>query len=102
ELEPVPRVVRRNSSEDPLVGAAEAEGDVLANEEAAVRVDDDTGDEAVDRELPSRRRGGGERGRRHQGQCQEQGGEPADALSSRRRRAELDALRGGRARSTVA
>jgi hypothetical protein len=65
--------VRRNAPEDPLVRSAEVEGDVLADDQAAVAVDDDAGDEAVDLEQPARlrRRAGrdGRRESRRQGQC---------------------------------
>src|SRR5439155_129801 len=49
-FEPVTGVARRNPPEDSLMRPSEVEGDVLANDEAAVGVDDDAGDEAVDRE----------------------------------------------------
>jgi hypothetical protein len=45
------------------VGSAEVEGDVFADDQAAVAVDDEAGDEAVDRELAPRLRGGDRRGR---------------------------------------
>jgi hypothetical protein len=65
--------VRGNAPEDPLVRPAEVEGDVLADDQAAVGVDDDAGDEAVDLEQPAclRRRAGrdGRRESRRQGQC---------------------------------
>src|SRR5207253_10988511 len=96
--ESVAHVAQRDTTEDALVRATEVEGDVLADDEASVGVDHEAGDEAVDRKQPSRLRRGRARGRQHEGQR----GDSADALSSRRRRAGPDGLRGDRARSTGA
>jgi len=63
----VARVAERNAPEDTLVGSAKIEGDVLANDEAAVAIDEDGRDEAVDREQSSRLRGGARRGRQREG-----------------------------------
>jgi len=63
----VARVAERNAPEDTLVGSAKIEGDVLANDEAAVAVDKDGSDEAVDREQSPRLRCGAGRRRQREG-----------------------------------
>jgi len=57
-LESIARVAQRDAPEDPLVRSAEVEGDVLANDQASIGIDQDAGDEAVDCEqAPCLRRG---------------------------------------------
>src|SRR5437867_13289383 len=79
--------------------AAKLERDVLADEQAPIGVDQDAGDEGVDREQAPRLRR--RRGAAREDERQEQEG-AADALSSRRRRAGPGGLRDARARSTLA